>query len=90
MVRRVGPGGRRLVRRDRVDRVPIYPTHPAWLETCVADAKSAEALVKGKYWKAIQGDPSTDELVSGTQGLWRDGGDISFLPHIPLIRRAKR
>jgi hypothetical protein len=86
MVRRVGPGARRLLRRDRVDRVPIYPAYPAWLETCVADAARAEALVEGKYWKTIQGDPSTDELVSGIQGLWRDGGDIAFLPPIPLIR----
>jgi len=55
----------------------------------MADAERAEALVESQLGKTIQGDPRTVELVSGTQGVWRDSSDISLLPHISLIRHEQ-
>src|SRR6185437_2156413 len=48
----------------------------ARLKTRMADAERAEALVESQLGKTIQGDPRTVELVSGTQGVWRDIGVV--------------
>lgn len=71
-----------------MDSVPIHAPRSTGLETRVADSKATDGLVEGQWGKPIQGDPGTDELVSSTQRLRRDGWDSYFLPPVPVIRHT--